>query len=270
MAAPAFVAAVHAAGVCEVAWLRTDGSLDVAAATPLVLDDRPALALPYAYAELGRDVGTADQVAVVLSDSRLSGSSWRPIAMLGRPELTEDRDGGVFTEHLLDQELRKFPPARVLADSPILRREHWWYLPRLIVTVEPEAVVDVAERAGGAADGVLAVAVSGVAAQTRLAVASVEVERRDDRAVQVRRREMAADAAGSALATGTSRAVVVCHDFSPDMERWTSWTAHGVLGGDLSLAVDHEAGDVELPRPLSLMARMRRQRDLARACRRGI
>lgn len=270
MSTAATVAALHAAGVCELAWLQPGARPDIAAATPLVLDGRPAFAFPYAYAELGRAVGAAEQVAVVLSDPRSAGSesSWRPIAVLGRPRLTEDRDGDVFIERLLDQELRKFPPSRTLADSPILRREHWWYVPRLIVTVEPDAVVDVHPRVGGAADGVLAVAMAGNnTAQTRLALASVDVERRAGPTVRLRGHGFTS---GFSPGTSTARAALLCHDFSADIERWASWTAHGTLTAtnELTFGVEHEVGDVRLPPPLGLLARLRRQRDLARACQR--
>lgn len=263
------VGAVHAAAVCEIAWLGADGQPDAAAATPLVLDDRPALAFPYAYAELARAIGSARQVSVVLSDARQSGSSWRPIAVHGRPRMVEDADGTLFTERLLRQELRKHPPSRALADSPILQREHWWYLPRLVVTVEPEAVSEMPVRSGGRHDGVVAAAIGG-----RLQVGGVAIERTAPAALLLAPLTpgliLGPDPA--AVPSGTP-AVVLCHDFStPDLERWTSWTAVGTLGGSeaSTLLVSAETGTAELPPPPGLLARVRRQRDLARACRRAL
>ncbi|PSL05312.1 hypothetical protein CLV30_104178 [Haloactinopolyspora alba] len=253
--------ALHAAAVCEVAWLGAGGRPGAAAAVPLVLDGVPAVALPYAYASLARLMGTATRVAVVLSDRRQAGSAWLPVVVHGRPRLVEDTDGTVFTEHLIHQELRKYPPARALADSPILRREHWWYLPRLIVTVEPDAVAEVAARQGGAVDGLLAVADS----RDGLRVGSVAVGERSAGGVRV--------AALSEPAPGIGPAVALCHDFSaPDLERWTSWTAYGqVTGADgTELRVDAQDGTASLPPVPGLLARIRRQRQLARACRRGL
>lgn len=266
MLSAALISALHAAAVCEVVWLAPGGRPDAVAATPLVFDGRPAVAFPYAYAELGRAIAAAGQVGIVVSDSRLSGSAWRPIAVLGRPRLIEDADGSIFTEFLLGQELRKHPPSRTLADSPILRREHWWFLPRVIVVVEPDAVHDVGARAGGADDGVLGVAVPSRGSDAdHLRIAAVGITSGPGAAVQL----TPIGESGSA-GREAGPAVLICHDFStPDIERWTSRTATGTVTG-MVLDVDAQDGDIALAPPLRLMERIRRQRDLGRACRRAL
>ncbi len=275
MSTTEMVGALNAAGVCEVVWTTPDGRPDAVATTPLVHDDRPALAFPYAYAQLARAIGSARQVAIVVSDPRLSASSWRPLAVFGRPGLVEDVEGSLFAEHLLNQELRKHPPSRTLADSPMLRREHWWFVPRLVVSLEPEAVVDVASRVGGATDGVVAAALPTVSGpgEPHLRVATVSVGHSGGPDLSLG----LLGASPSTLADVHGRAgVVLCHDFStPDVERWTSWTARGRVRSDgdfstpdsLGLRIESQAGSAELPPPLSLVARFRRQRSFSRECR---
>jgi hypothetical protein len=117
-------------------------------------------------------VGAAGLAELVLSEPRLTGSAWEPLAALGRLTLLEDGDGGLFTDELLAQELRKHPPARALAASPLLRREHWWYLPRLVLLLEAPEVVPLRSREGPG-DAVLAVDDGG------LPVATVRVPDRE-------------------------------------------------------------------------------------------
>ncbi|MBQ1027578.1 pyridoxamine 5'-phosphate oxidase family protein [Micromonospora sp. C95] len=246
--------AIQAATVGELAWIDPDGRPQARPVTPLLLDDRPAVAFPYAEATLARRLAAAPVAALVVSDDRLTGRGWRPVAVTGRPRLTEDRDGALFAERLLDQELRKHPPARALIDSPLLRREHWWYLPRLIVVLD----VDTATTIGARVDGIgelLAVARD----DRQLYVDSVT--RPDDQvseAVRVR------SFAGRQPADGP--AVLLGHDFSvPDLERWTPWTTRGELA-DGVLAVTATPARTTLPPPLGLWRRLTRQRRLARAC----
>jgi hypothetical protein len=258
MTARAWPPALRSAAVCEVVWIGADGSLGAIAATPLVFEERPALAFPYAYAQLARELASAGAVALALSDPRMSGAGWRPLAVVGSPRLIEDGDGELFCSTLLTQELRKHPPSRALADSILLRREHWWFLPRLIVTLDAHTEIDLAERVGGAGDGVLAV----VDAAGALRVAATEVA--DDG----RLRALGGDL--PARDGAPHDAVLVRHDFSPpDLERWVVEAARGVLTGEVFDA-GGPLGEVALPRPLGLIARMRRQRDLARACRREL
>ncbi len=266
MSSQLWVTALRSAAVCEVVWLTTDGRARAVAATPLALDDRPVLAFAYAHAEVAREIGAARQAAIVLSDRRMAGSGWQPLAVIGRPEVTEDREGSLFTDALLDQELRKHPPSRALADSILLRREHWWFLPRIVVAVEPDAVIPMAPRQGGAADAVLGVSEMYDSGE-RLRVATVGMGSAENARFSV-----LPLGEGSLLGNdATPRpAVLLRHDFSvPDVERWSSWTAFGNLTDDVLDSAD-QRGSVVLPPPLGLLARIRRQRMLARACRKAL
>ncbi|TYP88513.1 pyridoxamine 5'-phosphate oxidase family protein [Blastococcus xanthinilyticus] len=241
--------AVHSAGVAELLWLSPGGPPGAVGVVPLVLGGRPAVALPWAHVATARAVAASDTAALVLSDPRLTGSRWEPLVVTGRPSLVADGAGDLFAEELLDQELRKHPPARALADSPMLRREHWWYLPRLVLVLDPVEVSPGARREGPA-DAVLGVD------DGRLHVATVRVADWDTDPLDLR--------GGPGSASGP--AVLVGQEFSvPDVERWTVHTTTGrYADGQLTGVVPAPTRALE-PLP-GLLARMRRQRSLERAC----
>lgn len=240
---------MRAAGVAELVWRVPGGLPRALGVVPLWHDDRPAVALPWAYVDDARSAAAAPGAALVLSDPRLTGSAWRPLVLTGRLDLVEDGSGELFRDALLEQELRKHPPSRALVDSPMLRREHWWYLPRLVLRLD---VADVAEggRRDGPHDAVLAVDDDGLVVRT------------------VRVGDWSADPlpmSGGPL-TVAGPAVLVGQEISvPDVERWTVHTTTGrYADGVLSDVVPAITRDLE-PVP-GLLARVRRQRRLERAC----
>jgi hypothetical protein len=241
--------AVSAAGVAELLWRTPDGPPAAQGVVPLLFGGRPAVALPWALEETARSVAAAETAALVLSDSRVTGSAWAPLAAVGRPTLLEDGDGSVFTESLLDQELRKHPPSRVLADSHMLRREHWWYLPRLILVLDVDRLTPVGRREGPL-DAVLAVDDGG------LSVATVRVA--DWAAPTLELRGPVPGAEGPAVLIGQELSV-------PDLERWTVHTTTGHYA-DGRLSGVRPAGSRDLEPVPGLFARMRRQRALERGC----
>jgi hypothetical protein len=243
-------AAVHSAGVAELSWRLPGGRPPGAeGVVPLVLDGRPAVALPWAHEATARAAGAADQAVLTLSDPRLTGSTWRPLAITARPTLIEDADGSLFTDRLLDQELRKHPPSRALADSAMLRREHWWYLPRLVLVLDVVHVEPLGRR-DGPEDAVLVVDDDGLVVRT------------------VRVTDWASDPLpleGGPL-TAEGPAVLVGQEISvPDVERWTVHTTTGRYAeGHLRDVVPATTRELE-PVP-GLLARVRRQRALEKAC----
>jgi hypothetical protein len=241
--------AVSAAGVAEMLWRTGNEPPGATGVVPLLLGDRPAVALPWAHADTARTAARADVAALVLSDPRLTGPAWEPLAAVGRFTLLEDADGSVFTESLLDQELRKHPPSRALADSAMLRREYWWYLPRLVLVLDVHAVVPVGRRESpldavlGVDDGALSVATVRV---TDWAAAALEL------------RGPVPDAVGPAVLVGQELSV-------PDVERWTVHVTSGWYGaGRLTDVRPAATRDLE-PVP-GVLARIRRQRALERGC----
>ena len=246
-------AAVAAAGVAELVWSGAEQPPSALGVVPLVVGSTPTVALPWAYEARARAVAAAGSAALVLSDPRLSGSAWAPLAVVGRVTLVEDGEGELFRAQLLDQELRKHPPARLLAGSPLLRREHWWYLPRLVLLLEPEAVQPVAPRTGPD-DAVLAVDVDG------LRLSTVRVADWDADPVVVA--DGPSDVRGPAVLVGQEVSV-------PDAERWTVHVTSGRYDAGRLLDV-HRPATRELEPVPGLRARVRRQRELERACVRAL
>ncbi|GIJ80033.1 hypothetical protein SAMN05443287_11719 [Micromonospora phaseoli] len=248
--------AIQAATVGELAWIDPAGRPHARPVTPLLLTDKPAVAFPYAQASLARRVAAAPVAALVVSDDRLTGRSWHPAVLAGPPRLIEDRDGAEFSERLLTQELRKYPPARALIDSPLLRREHWWYLPRLIVVLDVVSATSVGARAGGSGE------VLAVAGDHGLHVDTVNRDGDGNGTIRL------TSLADHPPATGP--AVLLGHDFSaPDLERWTHWITRGRLT-EGQLSVEQAPARTALAPPLSLWQRLTRQRRLARQCRQAI
>lgn len=127
------VSAWRTAQLGEVAWVDADGTPRAAVVVPLLDAAAPALALPYAEHDLARSLAATDRVTFCLAVPALSGGA-PPVAAAARVEVEEDPTGETFvTSPLLDQVLAKHPPSRRRLDSILLRREHAWYLPRLLV-----------------------------------------------------------------------------------------------------------------------------------------
>lgn len=251
--ATTLASAVRTAGLAELVWSRgEDVAPQAIGVVPLLLGDQPAVALPWAYAAQARAAAGARSAALVLSEPRLAGPSWQPLAGIGRLTLVEDSVGELFTARLLDQELRKHPPARAFADTPLVRREHWWYLPRLVLLLESPAVQPVTRREGPL-DAVLAVDDAG------LQVRTVRVQQWDT--------DPLALTGGPA---GSGPAVLVGQEVSvPDAERWTVHVTSGrYVDGRLVDVVPAQTRALE-PVP-GLRARVRRHRDLERACVRAL
>jgi hypothetical protein len=247
-------AAVRSAGLAELVWRPGGGAPPRAiGVVPLLLGDVPVVALPWAFEAEARAAATAADAALVLSEPRLAGPAWTPLAVHARVRLVEDGDGGLFVESLLDQELRKHPPARALMDSFLLRRENWWYLPRLVLLLEPRQAVPVARR-DGPDDVVLA-----VDAGADLRVATVGVQ--DWAADRLRLRPSPA-VAGPAVLVGQEVSV-------PDAERWTVHvtTGHHDHG---TFTVQERAATRDLEPVPGLRTRIRRHRELERACARAL
>ncbi|WP_028279918.1 hypothetical protein [Arthrobacter sp. H5] len=250
---------VKASSVIDLAWLDGSGAPDACAAVALWWQGKPAVAFTYAYADLARRVAASPAAALVFTETRSTGRSFAPAALLGRPRLTEDTDGAVFSDDLLEQELRRYPPSRVFADSYLLRRENWWYLPRLIVQFDVDAGVPVPVRTPGAADQHLLV----TAVDGRLVPRLVAVGHDDGGGSLA-----LTPADGRALPEG--QAVLIGQDATfPDMAQWTSWRYRGMSTGS-ELVVTERPARVGLESTPTIWQRYRLQRDFSKSCRSGI
>ncbi len=243
-----------AASVGELCWVDDAGRPQVRGVIPLTRRGRPVVAFTYADAAVAREVAAASVVGLALTEPRSTGRGFAPVLLTGRPRLVEDPTGELFVEDLLTQELRKYPPARVYADSPLLMREHWWYLPRLLVELEVGAVEPLAPRVEPH-DHLLVVATGG-GPVVRVAGSD---HHDGDRTV---------DVLGDHPPTGA--AVLFGQDASfPDLECWSQWRDRGHWDGT-ELELQERAASRGVGRPPGLRQRWWRQRTLERRCRQAL
>lgn len=243
------------AQLAEISWLDGEGRPRITTAVPLVDGEVPCLALPYARLDDARSMAAATEVVATVATPELARGA-DPVAVRARARLTEDPTGRRFQDDgLLEQELAKHPPSRRRLDSLLLRREHWWYLARLLVHLEdrqrPQAIAP--------ADGLLAVAAAG------FTVAACRSEPADDDRVL----HLAATPPLPDTDDGWP-AVVLQHGADvPALERpwFRRWT--GRLHGARLVVERYDARD-PTDRPLRLVERLRGEWRLERACRAGL
>jgi hypothetical protein len=242
---------VAASSVAELCWVGADGAPNTRGVVALVRDLRPALAFTYADERVARDVARSPRLALALRETRSTGTAFRPVLLSGQPRLIEDPSGDVFLTDLVTQELRRYPPSRLLADSPLLMREHWWYLPRLVVEIDVDTMDPLPPGAAGH-DHVLVVA-DGATPVVR--AAGVRAHR--DGRVEI-------DLAGVTAPAGP--ALLFSQDASfPDLEQWSQWRYRGHWDTE-SFTVEEAPARTGLGPVPGLMQRWRRQRELERGC----
>jgi len=126
----------RAAQLGELFWDAPDGP-DALPVVPLSDDGVACVALPYASLARADALAAAGTAVASVSDPQLAGGSELMTARV-RVSRIDDLDGEHFeTSMLLMQELAKHPPSLRRLDSILLRREHWWFLPRILVHLEP-------------------------------------------------------------------------------------------------------------------------------------
>ncbi|MFD0774916.1 hypothetical protein ACFQZ2_13335, partial [Streptomonospora algeriensis] len=106
---------------------------------PLVWDDLPCVALPMAHLD-AVDTMTSGRAAFVVSDPDSEESPGGLVAS-GPVDIRFDLEGARFVDHLLEQEIVKHPPTRLRADGLMARRENWWWVPRVLITLTAEEEV---------------------------------------------------------------------------------------------------------------------------------
>ena len=245
------------APLAAIAWLGPDGTPDIASVSPLTDGDRPLLALPYARLALARALEVSSEVVLAVT-SLPDGVDDPPVTVRGRAEVSEDPKGDRFHDSgLIDLELAKYPASRRRLDSLLLRREHWWFLPRLLITI-------------GGLGGARVIATDDallVGGGTSLDVGSCHLESRDPLALRV------ADGVVGPLGRdhpGSRPAVVFEHGGDlPELERpWERrWTGTLI---DRRFETGSVSGGGPQHRALTLRQRMRAEKQLERACKAGL
>lgn len=254
-------AAVRASSVAEVVWVDPQGMPQVAPVIALTRGRHAVLALTFDRADLAHRLAAASRVVLLLREPRGTDRSFVPTAVLGTPHLEVDTTGWVYREELITQELRRYPPSRTLADSPLLCREHWWYLPRLVLSLSDAETLPAPAPRTDDQDHLLVTVGHGIPV-----VSTVRAQPAGP--------EVALTVCGGAPPE-PGPAVLAAQDASfPDLERWAAWAWHGRLSAEAApvLHVDRapEPKAVGLPPVPGVFHRWRRQRDLERACLAGI
>jgi hypothetical protein len=245
---------VRASSLAELCWLAPDGTPRVRGVVPLVLEGRPVVAFLYADHEVAREAAASAQVVLVVAEPRSTGAAFAPTVLHGRPTLRDDPEGDLYVGELVVQELRRFPPARVFADSPLLMRENWWYLPRLVLDLDVEATAPTAAREAPY-DHLLAVAHD-----------DTLVVRAAGRVGEPGPEGSAAEVVVDGTPPPPGPAALFGQDASfPDLERWSQWRWLGSWDGRRLVVSEAPASTGLGPAP-GLVQRWRRQRDLERRC----
>jgi hypothetical protein len=243
------------APLAAIAWLAPDGIPDVASVLPLTRSGRPVLALPYAQIGLARALAASTEVVLAIdSPSEAAPGASGPAASLvtvrGQAEVTADPEGERFQNTgLIEVELAKYPTSRRRLDSLLLRREHWWFLPRLLVQIDglhrPRTVPP--------GDGLL------VTGGRTLQVDPCHIEDREPLRIR-------------ATGPGADRrpaAVIEYGGDLPELERPWERRWHGTLEAD-RFETDRVTGEGPSDRPLGLRQRLRAEKHLERACKAGL
>lgn len=251
MSTDEIAAVVSASSLSTVCWVDADDRPRARGVVTLVRDLDPVLAFTYADEAVARDVAGASQVSIVLQETRSTGRGFRPALLTGRPRLVEDPSGDIYTADLVVQELRRYPPSRPFADSPLLMREHWWYLPRLVVQVDVESLAPMPPLTASH-DHLLVVPDRG-APVVRAAGAGATHEGM-----------LEVEVLGEPVPAGP--AVLFGQDASfPDLERWSQWRYTGRWDGSAFVVQEAPPRTGLGPVP-GLLQRWRRQRALERSC----
>ena len=248
--------AAVAAFVC----VGADGAPLIEPVTPLLFEGGPAFALTYARSDLAQQISSSPRAALVFSDSRLAYVGWNPLSVAARAQVIPDPEGKVFSEELLQQQLRKFPPDRELIGSLILQSENWWYVPRWIVRLVEAGEPHPVARRIEPDHGVLAYDTGEALVAETVRVEDWAAERIPVRPLDPR----------TSLPSEDVPAALFYHDFAiPDMDPRTSLLVRGRLTNS-RLSVTERGGSTTLDKRPGLLARWRAQRELERRCKAGL
>lgn len=247
------------ASLAAITWSTPEGVPDAASVFPLSENGVPFLALPYARLELARALDASAQVVLAVNTSAADADAPR-IMVRGRAEVIDDPKGDRFHDGgMIEMELAKYPASRRRLDSLLLRREHWWFLPRLLVRIA--GLADPRTLPPG--DALL------VTGGASLDVRSCHLEQRDPLVLRTDARPADSPPADP-FPAGPRPAVVLEHGGDlPALERPWERRWRGTLVED-RFETDTVTGDGPQDRPLTLRQRMRAEKQLERACKAGL
>lgn len=247
------------AAVAEVSYIDPAGVPRAVALVPLRIDNHICFALPYSQAGLAQEIGRSPHALVSFTDSRLAYKGWRALVSSGNTQVSPDPHGKLFVERLLEQELRKHPPSRRLIDTFVMRRDYWWYVPRLIVRFYPQGPARPLDRRQSLDSGLL-IWTSGSGLDLDL----VRVDDWDADEIRVR------SLTGRGIDGASGDALLFFHNFEvPERDRVAQFSAWGRLE-EGTVTVGSRQGTRDLGQPATLRQRLRMLRELERSCRAGL
>lgn len=264
------VTAWRQAGTAEMVWATRSGPRGIPV-VPLVQPAGSALCTAVPPSQWDEVESLGDTAAFSV---HVSGETPRTLVACGRVDVRWDLTGGEFVEHLLEQEAAKHPPTRLRADSLMARRENWWWLPRVLITLVASSRVSVLPARMSSHDALL-ICRPGHARESGGPCPNVVTASHWPRPEETRRLELATRE-GAVLDGDGEPALVFGHRHSPDFERWETWYRRGTLhngvlhvesGHGTPLPADARPGAAE---PFTLWQRWWNHRRTAQACKAGI
>ncbi len=136
MIGPESLRAIYDAPAGVLAYHGSRGQLVAVAVTPYVLGDDVYVTTTLAYSRKAGLIRQSPKVALLAAGVYLRADA----------AVYADVKGEFFVKHLLEQEMRKYPPARTLRRIPFHRQLFGWFFGRAIIKLEP---ITVAADAGG-------------------------------------------------------------------------------------------------------------------------
>ena len=130
MIGPEALRAIHDAPAGVLAYHGSRGQLVPVAVTPYVLGEDVYVTTTLAYSQKAGLIRRSPKIALLAGGVYLRADA----------AVYADVKGEFFIKHLLEQEMRKYPPARTLRRIPFHRRLFGWFFGRAIIKLEPIAV----------------------------------------------------------------------------------------------------------------------------------
>lgn len=242
----------------ELSWLAPDGPTGIPV-VPLMWRSMPCVALPFAHFDAAESL-VGGVAAFSVTEGGTLAESTPAMGAVGPVEVVHDTEGTAFVEHMVEAEAVKHPPTRLRAGNLIGRRENWWWVGRILISLLRIDEQHETAKRHRATDAVLVADRDGipqvdVVTAIRWPEAGQEIDplRPDGRPVA---------GAGSVFAFG--------HAHSPDFERWERWHRKGRLEAGRMRVEEAVGTPAEELEPFGVWDRLRNHRDVQRACRRGI
>jgi len=222
------------ARVAVLGFVGADGTPRSCAVTPYVIGGDLTVTSTLAYLAKVRAISRHPAVALYRDGAHASAAA--TVELHATP--------GWFDQHLRNEELRKYPPARTLLALPFHRRILWWYVGRAVVTLSDARIEDV----DGSDQATITTLIDGRPQIRPLRSGSVDAS---EKVIDI----------GDGIPDGP--AFVLLHDEDDDMAELRQVTIRGTVV-DGRIHVERRSGSLEPSHP-GTIAQLRSLRALSRA-----